>query len=89
MMEKVFKKLLGKVWIVYRGCVTAEQLYRDIFTDAQSYLRRVVSSECSLIDLESRKVQRSNSCPNLLWGDNTLKEQNTRSHANYKHSTNP
>ena len=64
-MEKVFKKFLGKWWFIYRGRDIAQQIYAHIFTDARAYLRRVVSCECALIDLETKKLTRSKSMPSL------------------------
>lgn len=70
-MEKVFKKLLGKLWIVFRGCATSQELYNKILTDTQKYLRRVVSSECVMMDLEPKRLPRSKSMP-CLRSCNTL-----------------
>jgi hypothetical protein len=64
-MERMFKKLLGKWWMVFQGCATARQLYSQIYTDAQRYLRRVVTSECELVNLEVRRISRSKSAPCL------------------------
>ena len=65
-MEKVFTKLLGKCWIIYRGRDLAQYILRQICTDAKAYLRRVVSVECALMDLDEHKIVRSKSTPNLL-----------------------
>lgn len=64
-MEKVFTKLLGKCWIIYRGRDLAQYILRQICTDAKAYLRRVVTSECALMDLDEHKIVRSKSTPNF------------------------
>lgn len=65
-MEKIFTKLLGKYWIIYRGREVAQEILKQICTDAKAYLRRVMSAECSLMDLDEPKMVRSKSTPNLL-----------------------
>ena len=63
-MEKIFTKLLGKYWIIYRGRDLAQYLLNQIRIDARAYLRRVVSVECALMDLKAPKVlRRSKSTP--------------------------
>ena len=65
-MEKIFTRLLGKYWIVYRGRDLAQYILRQICTDAKAYLRRVVSVECALMDLKTHRVlRRSKSTPNF------------------------
>jgi hypothetical protein len=53
-MEKVFTKLLGKYWIVYRGRDLAQYILRQICTDAKAYLRRVMSAECALMHMDPK-----------------------------------
>ena len=67
-MERVFKKFLGKWWFAYRRPEIARLIFRQICEDARMYLRRVMSSECSLMDLEHRRLTRSKSMPCLNVG---------------------
>jgi hypothetical protein len=64
-MEKVFTKLLGKWWVIYRGRDVAQEILKQVYTDAKAYLRRVVSVECALMDLETKKLTRSKSMPSM------------------------
>jgi hypothetical protein len=65
-MEKVFTKLLGKCWIIYRGRDLAQHILRQICIDARAHLRWVVSAECALMDLDEPKMVKSKSTSNLL-----------------------
>ena len=66
-MERAFKKFLGKCWIIYRRPEMVRLILKQICEDTRTYLRRVVSSECALMDLDvkTRGVRRSHSTPNL------------------------
>ena len=56
-MENIFKKFLGKCWFIYRRPEIAQQICED--------MRRVVSSECALMDMCPRELTRSKSMPNI------------------------
>jgi hypothetical protein len=56
-MENIFKKFLGKCWIIYRRPAIAQLICEDMM--------RVVSSECALADMCPRELTRSKSMPNI------------------------
>ena len=60
-MENIFKKFLGKCWVIYRRPEMARLILKQICED----MRRVISSECSLVDMIPKKLMRSKSMPNL------------------------
>lgn len=62
-MENIFKKFLGKCWVIYRRPEIAQLILKLICED----MRRVVSSECALMDLDDKTkgVRRSMSSPDL------------------------
>ena len=62
-MENISEKLLGKCWFIYRRPAIAQLILEQIRDDT----RRVVSSECALMDLVPVKntMRRSQSTPNL------------------------
>ena len=66
-MENIFKKFLGKCWVIYQRPEIARLLFRQICEDTRTYLRRVMSSECALMDLDDKTkgVRRSMSSPDL------------------------
>jgi hypothetical protein len=66
-MERVFKKFIGKCWIIYRRPEIAKLIMRQICDDTKTYMRRVISCECSLMDLDCRPtgLHRSQSLPNI------------------------
>ena len=66
-MENIFKKFLGKCWVIYRRPEMARLILKQICEDTKTYMRRVISSECALMDLDtkSKDVRRSMSSPNL------------------------
>ena len=80
-MENIFKKFFGKCWIIYRRPEMARLILEQICEDTRTYMRRVVSSECALIDLESRPtgIRRTQSLP-------TIQNQNQflSGHGNFK-----
>lgn len=66
-MENIFKKFLGKCWVIYQRPEIALLLFRQICEDTRTYMRRVMSSECALMDLDDKTkgVRRSMSSPDL------------------------
>lgn len=66
-MENIFKKFLGKCWVIYQRPEMARLILKQICEDTRTYMRRVTSCECALIDLESRSsgMRRSKSLPNI------------------------
>ena len=63
-MERVFKKFLGKCWFAYRRPEIAKLICRQICEDTKTYMRRVISCECALMDMIcARKLTRSKSMP--------------------------
>jgi hypothetical protein len=65
-MERVFKKFLGKCWFIYRRPEIAKLIFRQFCADTKTYMRRVISCECALMDMVCpREMTRSKSMPNL------------------------
>ena len=66
-MENIFKKFLGKRWFSYRSPEIARLILKQICEDTKTYMRRVVSYECSFMDLypPSTGLRRSMSTPNF------------------------
>jgi hypothetical protein len=66
-MENIFKKLLGKCWIIYRRPEMARLILKQICDDTRTYMRRVISSECALVDKvpSDVRLRRSHSTPNI------------------------
>jgi hypothetical protein len=67
-MENIFRTFLGKYWIIYRRSEMAILILKQICEDTRSYMRRVISSECALMDLNVPRtggLRRSKSVPNL------------------------
>jgi hypothetical protein len=66
-MENIFKKFLCKCWIIYRRPEIAKLIMKQICEDTRTYMRRVISCECALMDLGARPtgIRRSLSSPNL------------------------
>jgi hypothetical protein len=67
-MDHVFHKLLNKMWWIRDGPEITLLILKQICEDARTYMRRVVSCECALMDLTAttKYVRRSQSTPNLL-----------------------
>ena len=64
-MERALKKFFGKCWIIYRRPEMARLILEQICEDTRTYLRRVVSSECSLVDMVTKELKRSKSLPTI------------------------
>jgi hypothetical protein len=66
-MENIFKKFLGKCWIIYRRPEMARLILKQICEDTRGYMRRVISSECALVDKvpPDVRLRRSHSTPNF------------------------
>ena len=64
-MERVFKKFLGKCWFIYRRPEIARLIFRQICDDTKTYMRRVISCECALMDMRPKELTRSKSMPIL------------------------
>ena len=66
-MENIFKKFLGKCWLIYKRPEIAQLILNQICEDTRTYMRRVVSCECALMDLvaKPRGLHRSMSSPIL------------------------
>lgn len=66
-MENIFKKFLCKCWIIYQRPEMARLILKQICEDTRTYMRRVVSCECALMDMDTKTkgVRRSMSSPNL------------------------
>ena len=66
-MENIFKKFFNKVWVIYNRPEIALLILKQICEDAKTHMRRVMSSECALMDLDpkSKDLTRSKSTPNL------------------------
>ena len=66
-MENIFKKFFGKLWVAYHRPDIMRLILKQICEDTKTYMRRVVSCECELMDLVVRPkgVRRSQSSPNL------------------------
>jgi hypothetical protein len=60
-MENIFRKFLGKCWVIYQRPEMARLILEQICED----MRRVISSECSLVDMVPKGMKRSKSLPNL------------------------
>jgi hypothetical protein len=64
-MERAFKKFIGKCWIIYRRPEIAKIILRQICEDTKTYMRRVISCECALVDMCPKEPSRSKSMPIL------------------------
>jgi len=60
-MENIFEKFLGKCWFIYRRPEIAQVILKQICED----MRRVVSSECALVDMCPRGLPRHYICGSI------------------------
>ena len=61
-------KFLGKWWFAYRRPEIARLIFKQICEDTRIYLKRVMSSECALMDMCPKELTRSKSMPCLNVG---------------------
>lgn len=64
-MENIFKKFFGKCWMIYRRPEMARLILEQICEDTRTYMRRVISCECALVDMVPKELKRSKSLHNL------------------------
>jgi hypothetical protein len=64
-MENIFKKFLTKCWIIYSRPENARLILEQICEDTRTYMRRVISCECALVDMVPKELKRSKSLPTI------------------------
>ena len=64
-MENIFKKFLTKCWIIYSRQENAQLILKQICEDTRTYMRRVISCECALVDMVPKEMKRSKSFPTI------------------------